>query len=342
MKHLLIIFIIITILVTCITRFSVNQTGGGAHLYYNLATNELNKVYRNRITPWGSPGCQWCYNYFMKYGKYPVPSPCGCPVGNNNFKPFFTKVGIWNTLKNKIGNRARNYYPSTYLIPKDVDKILRLPNSNEEYILKKNILGAKKGLKIVKGRHSLIQNIADYDMVQKLIPNPHLINGYKYDIRMFVIFHYKYGILLLKEGYFTYSNKPYDQNSSDMFSKIGAIHLQPNFFKVNKLPTRGNEYPYYHIIYPIIEKCLKNVFKCYDGPIFTPTEITNRKIMIYGIDMNIFRNKYGQIYPILIEMNSSPSLLFKEAEWKNKLIYEMLVQLNSYPDHLDKFAVLKQ
>ena len=57
--------------------------------------------------------------------------------------------------------------------------------------------------------------------------------------------------------------------------------------------------------------------------------------------MNIFKNKYGQVYPVLIEINSSPSLLFTEAEWKNKLIYEMLVSLHNYPYSQEKFSVLK-
>jgi hypothetical protein len=310
--------------------------------YYTLSKVILNKIYHGHITPWGSPGCITCHTYRKKYGGN-TSCNCTCPKNHFQFKNMksFTKTGIWNTLKSKLGESgASELYPRSFLLPNDTYKIV---NSNEsgKYILKKENIGAKKGLKIVDNKKDVLKNILDYDMAQLIVPNPHLINGFKYDIRMFIILHYKYGILLFKEGYFTYSNQKYSETSKDMFSLIGASHLEEKFFIDNQLPTRGSTYKHYDIIYGTVERCLKKIFKCYSNPIFTPEEIKMKKIRIYGADINIFKNKNGHVYCNLIEMNSSPYLLFEKPYWKTKIIFEMLFRLEYYKNNKSYFTLLQ-
>ena len=251
----------------------------------------------------------------------------------------FNKDGIWNTLKTSLNDKeAGQLYPQTYMLPTDLKKVMILDPKNS-FILKKVNSWARQGLKIVDTKQEVAENSKEYDLAQILIPNPHLINGYKYDLRMFLVVHHRHGIMLLKESYFSYSNKKYDSKSQDMFARIGGVHLTPEFYTSNNLPERSSNFKLYPQIYPKIIAVLRKIFSLYPHPLLTDREKEGKLIKIFGIDVNVFKGKNNELRPMLIEMNSNPSLLFPEADWKNKLIYEMIVSLEN--NELDKFTVLR-
>lgn len=249
----------------------------------------------------------------------------------------FKKDEIWTTLRNYYGTPyAATLYPRTYMLPRDQQQV---PHG-KSYILKKVNTWARQGLKIVDDVTDVYRNAREYDMVQVLVPNPHLINGFKYDLRMFLVVHYQHGILLFRESYFSYSNKPYNPRSEDMFARIGSLHLKPSFYQKHNLPQKASDYKGYITLYPKIVTMLKDVFRAFPRPLLSGKEIRDRRIKVFGIDVNVFRTQNGKYSPMLIEMNSNPSLLFPEADWKNRLIYEMLVSVDE--GDLDQFSVLRR
>jgi hypothetical protein len=321
-------YIVTMLLVTCIILLTdhmqvYDEHIGGSHSphkYLKLSRQKLKQMFDHQIS------------YKTKNGSW-------LSVSFANMKRF-NKDGIWNTLVAKLGpKKASDLYPRTYMLPSDIHQVMTLPGNNS-FILKKVNSWARQGLKIVDDKQGVIQNSQEYDLVQILIPNPHLINGYKYDFRMFLVVHYQHGIMLFKESYFSYSNKQYDSTSPDMFARIGGTHLLPSFYAKYKLPKKGTDYPLYTTtLYPKITAMLTKIFSTYPTPLLTSREIAAKRIKVFGIDVNIFKKQNGDLRAMLIEMNSNPSLLFHEADWKSRIIYNMLVGIEQ--SKLSMFTVLR-
>lgn len=253
---------------------------------------------------------------------------------------LFDKDMIWRVLTRCLHeSEAKLLYPKTYYLPQDLPKINRL-NSDTGFILKKTHSFARKGLLVVDTPEAVHKHAKGYDICQVLIPNPDLINGYKYDLRMFLVVHHQHGIMLYHDGYFSYSNYPYDPQGKNMFSRIGGVHLTPSFYIDNRLPTRTSGHSKYPALYEKIVHMLKKVFRCYPQPLLGDEERNGGLIKIFGIDINIFNDRDGQLRPMLIEMNNNPCLLFPEADWKNKLIYELVQGIKD--NKLDKFSIIRE
>jgi len=266
-------------------------------------------------------------------------------AGRFNHLSLFDKDKIWRVLLTKLPeSEAQRLYPKTYYLPQDLSKIDRL-KSDSGFIMKKTHSFARKGLLVVDTANQVRRHANDYDICQALIPNPDLINGYKYDIRMFMVVHHKHGILLYHDGYYSYSNFPYDPKGKNMFSRIGGVHLTNEFYRENNLPmtTRGprpgSADPKYDESHRKIADMLRQIIDCYPYPLLNDSEKASGLIKIFGLDINIFHDKKGTMYPMLIEMNNNPCLLFPEADWKNKLVYELVTAIRD--DHLDRFETIK-
>ena len=301
------------------------QYGGGDEAkvpYLYLARDKLRKMFDHQL-------------------DYKTVNGSWLSVSFDNMK-LFDKDKIWNVISsgNLTTHEAAKLHPRTFMFPKDIQLALVQPANT--FILKKTHAWGRQGLKIVDSKADLLKESKSYDLAQILIPNPELINGYKYDIRMFLIVHYQYGIILYKQSYFSYSNKPYDYNSKDMFARIGGVHLTTEFYKSNNLPSRSENYTRYPELYPKITKMLSTIFSQYPKPLLTRREVDDKLIKIFGIDINIFKNSDETDRPMLIEMNSNPCLLFPESECKNKLIYDMTNNITALPQTLNLFTVLRK
>lgn len=252
---------------------------------------------------------------------------------------LFEKNYIWPTLLKRMPRtEAKRLHPSTYNLPDHVSELMQL--ETPPYILKQSDKWGREGLLIVDSNEDLTKHMASYDIAQPLLKNPDLINKYKYDIRMFLVVHYKHGVLLHRVGYFSFSNNPYDYHSKDMLSRIGGVHLTAEFYKNNGLPTTTDTYPGYQAYYSDIVSMMQRIMSAYPHPLLTSDEIVNKRIKVFGIDINIFKDANDKLTPILIEMNSNPCLLFPEAEWKNKLIYELVSDIQQ--EAIDKFSILRK
>lgn len=312
----LLLIIVIIIYIPYIDPYGKMKGGSPPTIYLQLTRAKLKSMFDHQL-PYKTVNGSWLSVSF-------------------NTMHHFKKDEIWTTLRNYYGiTRAATLYPRTYMLPRDQDQV---PHG-KSYILKKVNTWARQGLKIVDDVRDVYRNSQEYDMVQVLIPNPHLINGFKYDLRMFLVIHYKYGILVFRESYFSYSNTQYDPKSDDMFARIGSLHLTPNFYQMHNLPKKASDYQGYGALYPKIVTMLKDVFRAFPQPLLSGKEIRDQRIKVFGIDVNVFK-KNGTNVPMLIEMNSNPSLLFPEADWKNKLIYEMLLAVEN--GDLDQFSILRR
>ncbi len=255
---------------------------------------------------------------------------------------LFDKDGIWKILKNSYGaQKASKLYPYTWLLPKDLPSLQSMPQ-NTSFILKTISGYARKGLEIADTVDKASKLQKHYDLAQILIPNPHLIKGYKYDIRMYLVVHYKYGILLYRHGYFYFSQNPYNASSKNMFDRIGGIDIPQNFFNITNLPQTTQEYSLYKNQYPMIVSLLKEIFQIYPRPLLTPQETAARRVKIFGIDIDFFKDDTGRYVPILIEMNSNPNLSFKKKDWKTRVVYHLLNAVEALEvDDLSKFTSIR-
>ena len=255
---------------------------------------------------------------------------------------LFDKDGIWKVLKNSYGaQKASRLYPYTWFLPRDLASLQSMPQ-NTSFILKTISGYARKGLEIADNVNKASELQKNYDLAQILIPNPHLIKGYKYDIRMYLIVHYKYGILLYQHGYFYFSQNPYNSSSTNMFDRIGGIDIPKNFYDQTKLPQTTQDYNEYKSQYPMIVSLLRDIFQVYPRPLLTPQETAARRVKIFGIDIDFFKDDKGEYNPILIEMNSNPNLSFKNKDWKTKVVYHMLSAVESLEkDDLTHFTLIR-
>lgn len=250
---------------------------------------------------------------------------------------LFNKDQIWPVMLRSIPSaEARLLHPPTYALPAEIDDLFQA--EQPPYILKQTHKWGREGLLIVDSKEELMTQAKEYDIAQPLLQKPHLINGYKYDIRMFLVVHHKHGVLLHRVGYFSYSNSPYNAKSKDMFARIGGVHLTAEFYQGHGLPTSTDTYPGYNEYYEDIVTVLKKIIGTYPRPLLSDAERKRGLIKVFGIDINVFLRN-GKLVPMLIEMNSNPCLLFPEAEWKNKIIYELVLDIKE--ERGDRFSVIR-
>ena len=98
------------------------------------------------------------------------------------------------------------------------------------WIMKPNSLSCGRGIKLI-GRKTLIDWMQNY-VISKYILYPHLINGYKYDLRLYVVVtsYDPLKIYLYREGLVRFATEQYSVASKSM--KKRYMHLTN--YSVNK------------------------------------------------------------------------------------------------------------
>ena len=250
---------------------------------------------------------------FWNYSKKNIESFSICGRFNLNRKE------IWVNTKNKYGEKkALNIFPHTYILPQDLNALLK--DKNEQFILKTLWGGARKGVQLYNNKNDIIKDYQKYDIAQVYISNPLLVNGFKFDIRYFIVAYCGVGVFLYKKAYNVYTENKFDYNSLDRSKKINQVYTLDNHYTKNNLPRSTQELGSsmginFNRINLILASKLKKIFNsCKD--MCCKNDIGNYHV--FGLDVELLSN----LDPIIIEINSSPSLNFDE-EWKNNLTNDL-------------------
>jgi tubulin polyglutamylase TTLL4 len=151
-------------------------------------------------------------------------------------------------MKSKFG-REYDITPITYLFPEDYNRFISDREAEEYnvlYILKPVASSCGRGIKVI-GKKTKI-NRRDGYLASKYICKPHLINGFKYDLRVYVLVssYDPLRIYVYNDGLVRFATEKYTLNPSDLKKRF--IHLT-NFsvnkksenFKQNKADGEGEE-----------------------------------------------------------------------------------------------------
>jgi tubulin polyglutamylase TTLL4 len=123
--------------------------------------------------------------------------------------------------------------PPTYIFPEDykrwnIDR--EMANFRDMYIMKPAASSCGRGIKVI-GKKQQVKSRAGY-IVSKYVNKPHLIRGYKYDLRLYVLVtsFEPLKIYLFKEGLVRLATVPYTTTKGSLKQRF--IHLTN--FSVNK------------------------------------------------------------------------------------------------------------
>lgn len=128
--------------------------------------------------------------------------------------------------------------PTTYLLPDDYKKLAfdrESDKKNSLYILKPNAASCGKGISVL-GPQDQIPKKGGY-LVSKYIASPHLIEGLKYDLRIYVLVtsYDPLKVYLFREGLTRFATEKYSTNMSSLKKRF--VHLTN--YSVNKKNVEG-------------------------------------------------------------------------------------------------------
>ncbi len=122
--------------------------------------------------------------------------------------------------------------PQTYLLPDDFRRLThdREADSKSLFIIKPNASSCGKGISVL-GPNDPIPKKGGY-LISKYVSNPHLIDGLKYDLRIYVLVTSfdPLKVYLFREGLVRFATEKYSTNSASLKKRF--VHLTN--YSVNK------------------------------------------------------------------------------------------------------------
>ena len=133
----------------------------------------------------------------------------------------------------RLHGKAFDIAPATYIFPEDYKRWIvdrETSNFKNMYIMKPNAASCGKGIKVI-GRKQNVNKRSGY-IVSKYVSKPHLIRGYKYDLRLYVLVTSfdPLKIYLFKDGLVRLATVPYSTAKSTLKQRF--VHLTN--YSVNK------------------------------------------------------------------------------------------------------------
>jgi len=265
--------------------------------------------------------------------------------GINGCDNIVSKNNLWHILENNYGREgAKKIMPETYILD-DMNQMRLFKsefNPNNIYILKKN-LQRKEGLKLSNSIYEINTAYNDnYKVVQKYIRNLYLINGYKINLRIYLLItinNNKKSFYLSNLGKCIYTAKKYNDDDYDFETNITSYNLDMNIYKIN--PRTLNELSEYldkqqnnsNILFKNIRNILYKVALSSEENVYQSTNLNKKNchsFQIFGVD--IIFDKLLNAY--LLEINKGPDM--KE---RDPLDYAMKYKIQS--DMLNIVGILK-
>lgn len=145
------------------------------------------------------------------------------------------KDSLWRNLSRMKRQHPNDYtfIPNTFLMNCDFNRFSIIKENSENkalWIMKPCASACGRGIKLINKR-SKLKKKTNY-LVSEYISNPHLINGFKYDLRLYVLVSCfdPLRIYLHKEGLVRFATEKYSVNAKQL--KERYVHLTN--FSVNK------------------------------------------------------------------------------------------------------------
>ena len=250
------------------------------------------------------------------------------PVLNEGFTdkicgaPKLNRVNIWEATKKKYGLKiASTIFPVSYSLPQELDSLLM--DENQHFILKKTDGFARNGLMLCDSKTCLKENFKDYNQAQVYIQNPLLINGFKFDIRVFMVSICGSGTYLYKNAYNVYTKEPFNLNSMRNENKINQSFTDDEHYDINNLPRRTDDlsFPMDKVWEKLAEK-IRMILRAV-GDLCCLED--DGKVKTYGLDVELLDN----LDPMIIEMNFRSPVLRFDDKWKQEIIDQMKEDVNN-------------
>lgn len=142
---------------------------------------------------------------------------------------------MWKNIQTMKRKFASDYdiCPTTYLLPEDYKKLMTdrdYDNGKSFYIIKPNASSCGKGISVLGPNDPLPKKQGC--LISKYIANPHLIDGLKYDLRIYVLVtsYEPLKVYLFREGLVRFATEKYSTNPNSLKKRF--VHLTN--YSVNK------------------------------------------------------------------------------------------------------------
>ncbi len=206
---------------------------------------------------------------------------------------------------------------------------LRSNQQAHAWILKPALLNNGDGIQLFKDYEQIQRHFASTDRIggphvlQEYIGQPHLLQGHKYTIRLFVVLSSQSGAWLYPEGYFNIAGVSYDEHD---FSALPA-HLTNEHLNVadhaQQIQIPSSQAPYFNHIYSSLMKIATAVCQAYKTavPGFFHAN-SEARFGLFGFDYLLDQS----LRPWLLEVNHGPCFPCHQDHILQKYLYNGLWQ----------------
>lgn len=262
------------------------------------------------------------------------------------------------------------YLPETYVLPKDLDifqeriKDFDLEDVNNLWLIKPVASSRGRGIRLMTDPSTVPKKT----LITHYIPNPHLINGKKYDMRIYVLItgYCPLKIYLFDNGLARFCSETYDLNPTKMANRY--IHLTNysinktslNFQKNDSIENeegskwtlqalkkyfKDNNIDFNKIWSRIKDIIVKTVISVTDHaiPLIKQFKLSSCNLFeLYGVDI-LLDDKFN---PWLMEVNLNPSLNCDselDLKVKSKVLTDIFNIIGVVPfSHDGKFNIMEK
>ena len=276
------------------------------------------------------------------------------------------KDGLWRNLSKQKRQYPMDFgfIPSTYLLSTDYERFMQVKEAADNkaiWIMKPCASACGRGIKLINKRTKLTKK-KDY-LVSEYISNPHLINGLKYDLRVYVLVTSfdPLKIYLYEDGLVRFCTEKYDTNKKHLKQRF--VHLtnwSVNKYSENFIKNKGgpveddsSKWSFYTLkkkfkemgidydgifdkIKDIIIKTLISVEPLMLNSLSRTPEHKNNCFELYGFDILLD----STLKPWLMEVNVCPSLnssSYLDKKIKTSLICDIMHIIGIQPFSKKKY-----
>lgn len=205
------------------------------------------------------------------------------------------------------------------------------------WILKPALLNNGQQIKIFQELSQIEQHyfssnrLGGEHVLQQYLTRPHLLNGNKYSIRMFVVMTNYAGVYLYPHGYFNVALHPYQSsNFNDVRAHLTNEHLNEDEINVKQVPTQELDYLFSRI-YPQIKTIVTATVNGLQSQYPDAFRVKRqRKLALFGFDFMVDMDSRTW----LLEANHGPCFPMSDEHALQKKLYHYF-----WEDFISSFVV---